>query len=289
MIPPAVTEDIASLEGDMVMIGSIIPHRLDYSLVNRLLGVQAVREDLKKIAVDDALSLLCNRVMDGRDMLRFAGDAPLNTDDAPRIELDAPRGLYLDKNKKTALEFSIHHSLASAGRAMIPPLENFPQLAKANDRERASLYHRIGRLYRQKVLVDKAYRLLTESVSLAPDSAGALLDLAQLFYSMGQSREAELAVIRSISLDPAPPEAYNLLATIYLNSGRLENAKDIASRLIDIHPGGHWGYWCLALVYLQKGEYAEARKNLVKVLQLIPDHEAARKYLASLDAKATVR
>lgn len=81
--------------GDLILLGSEEPHELDYERVEIALEKAEIGEDLSRIGVTSVGDLVRNFLAPANQLGRFVGDAPLNTDDRPRIEFSAPRSLYV--------------------------------------------------------------------------------------------------------------------------------------------------------------------------------------------------
>jgi len=82
--------------GDTVLVGGERPLHLDHETLERRLGQSRVADDLRRIGISDAADLVALLVLDVDDIPRYAGGAPLNTDDNAYLEFEAPRHLYFD-------------------------------------------------------------------------------------------------------------------------------------------------------------------------------------------------
>jgi spermidine synthase len=71
---------------EMLLLGSADPIVLDAARVAQRLGVPSVEAALAEVGVASAADLLATYVTDRAGLLEYAGDAPLVTDDRPRIE-----------------------------------------------------------------------------------------------------------------------------------------------------------------------------------------------------------
>ena len=80
--------------GDLILLGSEEPHALNFKRLQEMLDHWAVRGDLQRINVEDAQHILSTYLFGGETLRSYSAGAPLNSDDRPRIEFNAPRNLY---------------------------------------------------------------------------------------------------------------------------------------------------------------------------------------------------
>jgi spermidine synthase len=86
-----------AIEGaDIVVVGSDRPLDPDPALVERLLAHPPARDELASVGIRFPLDLVALHAMDRAQVLAFAGDAPLVTDDNLRVEYAAPLWLHTD-------------------------------------------------------------------------------------------------------------------------------------------------------------------------------------------------
>jgi spermidine synthase len=83
-----------SKPGDLLLVGSKQPHGLDHAHIERSLSDPDVHADLSRIGVDGTATLVRKFLLYGPALAEYTADRPLNTDDRPRIEFNAPRNLY---------------------------------------------------------------------------------------------------------------------------------------------------------------------------------------------------
>jgi hypothetical protein len=144
--------------GDILLVGSRNPMSLDYRRVSEAFRDPAIRRDLNSVSVENELSFLLNCAADQEDLKAFAGSAPLNTDDLPYIELNAPKGLYAAASHVLEDQFRIYEALAGSGRSALPPIENY------SDLDSAEVHTRMAQLLRGKLQKERAGRLLAGPV-----------------------------------------------------------------------------------------------------------------------------
>jgi spermidine synthase len=271
LIPPVIKQDIATLSGDMILIGSMTPVDPDYHRIQRMFAIPAIKADLHAIAVDDEMSFLCNYIMNRDEMKTFAADAILNTDDFPTIEMNAPKGLYYDKKESSAIEHSIHRAIASGSKQLLPPIRNYPPLSDTlSAKQWAALYDSIGLLCLRKALVDKACNLLEASLQHDENRPQTLLNLARIHQSLGETGKAVIVLHKALRLAPDLQEAYHILLTLYISRIQLNQAREIAARYMRLYPDRYWGYYGMALVDIQEKRWTQAKANLTRALTINP-------------------
>jgi len=76
------------------LIGSVDPIHHSRDWVEARLDDAPLEAQLKKLALADSIRLFGNLLAGPEELRAFAGDAPLNTDDRPRVTFGAPRFIY---------------------------------------------------------------------------------------------------------------------------------------------------------------------------------------------------
>jgi spermidine synthase len=155
LVPPARSAQAgqATPVGDMLLLGSFRPLPLDYGRAQEVLRSAEIREDLRRVGIEDELALLAVWAADREDLLAFAGEVPLNTDDRPFLELNAPKGLYSASNTRDQ-RLAMYGTLAGQGSRALPPLVNPPAWTGS-----ASVRERLAALYEDWLLPARARRL----------------------------------------------------------------------------------------------------------------------------------
>ena len=76
------------------LVGRAKPRNYSVDWVEQRLGDPDLERELKKLALADSIRLFGNLLAGPKALRDFAGDAPLNTDDHPRVTYGAPRFSY---------------------------------------------------------------------------------------------------------------------------------------------------------------------------------------------------
>jgi len=233
LIPPSSPEQgPPKLNGDMLLIGSEQTHALDHRRVQDLLKVPAIAGDLKQAGVTDDLSLALDYTLDQDDMRRLAGGAPYNTDDRPRIELEAPKGLYVgtDVNERT------YAALEKAAGEIVPPLVNAPLPDPQDAKALAGFYVDLASRFLGKMKVEQATRAYQAALKLEGDSAEAYAGLGQIRYFRGDLEQAESLLLRALAKNPSLKLPYDMLGLMYLRRGDLQRSRQMYAALGDLFP-----------------------------------------------------
>jgi spermidine synthase len=109
--------------GDYVLVASNAPVSLDLPLVaSRAAESRGIRDDLALFAPDPQ-ALLSRFVLGAEDIGRYAAGAPLNTDDLPLLEFNAPLGAFLETVDRN------HRHLLAARRREVPHVTGLDRIA----------------------------------------------------------------------------------------------------------------------------------------------------------------
>ncbi|MCI0706373.1 MAG: fused MFS/spermidine synthase [Ignavibacteriae bacterium] len=86
------------LDQDMILLASVEPLQIDYALVKEKFNIPAVRNDLRRIAIPDPMTLFSLQVLSEKSLERYVGAGVVNTEDLPLLEYWSPRDLFLQRN-----------------------------------------------------------------------------------------------------------------------------------------------------------------------------------------------
>jgi tetratricopeptide (TPR) repeat protein len=127
-----------------------------------------------------------------------------------------------------------------------------------------------------------AERYLRQSVALAPDFVGAIIDLAQVLKDEGRFEEAISNFRRAIELEPGNVKAQFLLGSALAPSALTYEAIEAYQRALELRPshvGAHLG---LGHVLKTVGRQKEAVDSYRECIRLRPDNGATYWSLANL-------
>ena len=135
-VPPVTKEGRAMLTADLLLVGSELPHALEWERLRGAFAQDAVAADLRSTGVlNDEMAILSGYAFSRADLLRYTDDralfprgTPLNTDDQPWIEFRAPRRNVLAPDLVPRLAQDMFRELGHLAADPLPPLRGHPGL-----------------------------------------------------------------------------------------------------------------------------------------------------------------
>ena len=249
------------VDRELVLIGSPDPLARDPATLRRRLAGDAVQASLAEVGLATLPDLLATVATDRRGLARFAGGAPLVTDDRPRVEYFARWGRRPPLMDPSPL-FAPHPDLGElvAGDAR--------DLRAAVDERRAVLaaLHRsawLSQLGRSREATSEARRALR----LAPDDPWVL-------WSTRRS-DAHLALLTGRARRLRQPGLWRDLAQRLWDRGRLAEAAEAYREALELRPGDaetllQYG----TLLWGPLGRRREGAEMLERFLREAPSHPA---------------
>lgn len=179
------------------------------------------------------------------------------------------------------LIISFFFLLLSACAGIAPTPENAPLVTpKIHDNHARSLYlYSRARLAVHEGDYPAALNLLREAISLEPDSARLLGEVADIKLKIGQVPEALEYIDKAIALDPNYRPPYILGGILMSSAGKDWEAADYLRKAIKIDPSKEDAYLHLALSLTRLFEYEEAVTTLKTLVKLNPDSILGYYYL----------
>ena len=223
-------------QSDLLLIGSLTPIRALDEGVRDAWMRPGVAADLAEVEVRSPFSILTLFVAGGSDLRRYAGDAPVQSDDRLALEFSAPRAIY---GRYQSANVGALESLAA--RAMPPgAVADSQARATAHDwRSRAAMQLKADApalAYRDSLeaaarapddpdvlaglvaaaaassRLDAAERHLREQIAQR-DSAAAEVELSRVLGARGDAKAAVATAQRGAALDPSSDRALEQLAS----------------------------------------------------------------------------
>lgn len=277
----------AHLVGDLLLIGSREPPPLDWRRIETAYADEAVAADLSAGGgLVDPVAFLASYAVGGDALRAWVNDVPrklpLNTDDHPLIELQAPRRAAMDPDDAGELARQIHADLASAAQPL-PPVVGWPALEGGPEGRAGALQALAGALLRA-ARTTQAEGLLEEAVEIDPDATDARLRLAELAWAGADVSAARALLEENLARDPAHVASAETLAGILANRGELESAEAVYRRLLAEVPSHAPGYLQLGALLVRRGELASARDALRRARELDPDLPGSGELLDRVEA-----
>lgn len=161
----------------------------------------------------------------------------------------------------------------------LPPADTTPPEVKA---EAQAVFEQAHSLIARNRLPE-ALTVMQRAVSMHPFHARAQNDLGVLYLSAGDHEKALAHLNLAHQLDPDHADTAKNLADAYMQLGRVEDTIQTFLDVVHRHPHDvealHW----LGTACASQGQTEQAAKLFSRILELKPDHTAAREALSALE------
>jgi spermidine synthase len=226
VVPPVGGEG-GTLSADLLLVGSLEPHALEWSRLQEALAGGPVGDDLRATGVvEDAAALLAAWTLDREALERYVQApgatraAPLNTDDTPWIEFAAPRRNVLPPAEVARQARAQYLAFAQAAPAAMAPLDGAPPAG-----ESAVLLRAVADRHVEAARPGRALAALQRAAVLDPSSADVWERLAGLYLDGRDYPRAEEAHRTLVRLRPADVPAHLRLGAVLARLGRWTDAR----------------------------------------------------------------
>lgn len=268
----------------------------------------AAAADLSRVGVADPALLWNMYVMRDGDIRRFAGDAPPNTDDDPRLEFHGQRDLHAQTDILTTADFlSFPRQLGPppAAQIAIEAMTTEKLLSLAATFEHAESTGNAFRYYRlafQKASggekeealagMDRSARLpderlfVTRALALPqtrPDTLESRTTLALETARSGNTARAQLLFAEYAAAHPQDAAARLNYGLFCLESRQFAAAIAQFQAAIALNPTYMPALEATAETYLQMHDAANSILWSRRILEVDPNHSVARKIIAALE------
>ncbi|MBI2861572.1 MAG: fused MFS/spermidine synthase [Chloroflexi bacterium] len=280
---------------DVLLIGSEQPIQLDYGRLLELMAQPQIKADMARTYFDDPLTLLSYFVMDEAGMERFARDAPLHTDDHPRLEFSSPHHLYEETTSANVRAFMQYQS------DVIPILTDLPLDGQSEPEVRDNLRRQLqpyaesrrlglqGEIQAWQRNLMGASDLLEESLRAQPQNRRAALFLGEVqyvlaknYFDLGLYEMAIPRYQRAVELRPDLLAARRGLAYSNGELGQVDEAiRQLQSILADF-PNDAPSWVALGAYLSQQQRWDEAETTFRKAIENRPSEYLAHNYLAGI-------
>jgi spermidine synthase len=221
------------LNGDLLMIGSREPISIDLKRVKQLFEAPAIKADLASCGIDNIESFVSNAILDRKGLLRLCEKAPINTDDYPFIEFNAPRGLFHNETELRKQIYIIYDAIQKADTSILPGIINDQVVASSRNKEELSeIYKNFGDLYAQKSMLFLAERAYKGAVRLNQNAAPMLE-----FYIKWQQYERAISWYeKEQSHFKNDFHTLELIRLAYSKTGKTQKAKEVENTMLREFP-----------------------------------------------------
>jgi len=195
-----------SLDKDMIIFASKQPIVVDYAALKAKFEIPAVRNDLSRIAVPDAMTLLSLQVLTEESLANYAGTGMVNTENLPVLEYRAPRDMFLHRTSTKLRDFDERTNFGGATLA----LKTAMMVNGLTDDEMLNIGNLHAQAFRGNTTL--GYRMLSTFHQKNPTNVRALRLLLQATDQFDRKEES-LRYAKSIAdLSPADPAALSSYA-----------------------------------------------------------------------------
>lgn len=147
----------------------------------------------------------------------------------------------------------------------------------------SNTYITLGIIYSKIHHPELADRVLNRLAQFDPYNVSMLTNHIVVLKEMGREAEANKLKERLDSLDPHPPMSYYFLAQSELKAGHFETAKRLIEKEISRDPDHHEYEFGLALVYYNLNNREQAKKHLIRAIELTRAGQKHELYRAKLE------
>src|SRR5262245_36879131 len=238
-----------------------------------------------------------------RDLVRYAGDARLQTDDAMALEYSAPRGIYgrttvdnaailrrvadsVPPPVRLATEGAGDAAWTSRGTMLLkadafgPAYDAFLKAATLNSRNVAALEGLSDAAAGARREKDEEAWLTARSAR-EPANAAVSVELARVLASTGRYEQALEAATRAVDRAPADPRAGEQLASILADAGDADRLSLVADRLIERFPNRPDPMYYRATALFLRGRNEDAITAVRPLVAEHPDHARAQNLMGA--------
>jgi tetratricopeptide (TPR) repeat protein len=163
--------------------------------------------------------------------------------------------------------------------------EYMEALEELDVEDRPIVFAALADTYLHEERTDEAREQLTRALEIDPDHVPSLLGMMTILVDEGNFQEANEVLVRLPADQEIHPTLMMKLAQGYYNSDQMEETKMILDRTIRDYPDEAIAYYFRGLTELNLNEVEGAREDMLKFLELAPDHaeaEAAREIIGFL-------
>ncbi len=286
-------------DGDLLFIGAARPidDRLR-ALPERWAALPAVRGDLAAVSVGDVSALLSLFLGDQRLLARFAGGAPVQTDDRLQLEFSGPRSIYGRSSSDHAIRLRAlserigipgwiadERRTAPAawwrGRARMEmdaeafnmayeALMRATELGADDPETLDALARAAAATHHETELVERLRTLLVRQ----PSSVAVRVELSRVLAVRGEVQEA-LDLVSRPGVAPGSTQTLEQAASIYADQQDLDRLDALVGEMQRADPNRDATLYYAATARYLRGQVAEAIDLAGRVVQANPRHARA--------------
>ncbi|MBI4603069.1 MAG: fused MFS/spermidine synthase, partial [Planctomycetes bacterium] len=279
-----------------LLIGGPDPFAVDPEGIRRRLADPRVSRDLavsylgdRSATLADVEGVLAGFLLGPQGLARFAGGAPLYTDDRPILEFSWVRFPAWGPERADLLVLANVEAIAGRLEEVTPyltvPLDpaTFEKVRALRDRYVGHLaavgYDNLATRAAAVGRIADAFRWYAEAIRAQPDFAQAHYNLGNLHLRLRRFEEAIPHFTEATRLDRSLAEARYALGLALQSLGRYPEALERHRQVIALRPDFDLPYLEAARLQHHLGDAEGAAATLRALLQRRPDHPQAREFL----------
>jgi spermidine synthase len=265
------------VERELILLGSDLPLTLSEAALAERLAPEPVRRSLARVGLAEPEALLATALLDREGLLRLAGEAPLVSDDRPRVEYFARYGRRPSPPQAAPLAAA---PLPLERLVDGPVSEGFRQRF---ERARRALLAALGSVWAFEAgRPAEGKQLILGALLLRPEDP-------YLLWAAGLSDEHLERMRRRAESHPEDRRGWQVLGEALMHRNRVGEAVEAYRRALALDPNDVETLLPLGVILAESTEMrAEGRRYLIRVLEIAPAHpraEVVRRLLAALDGR----
>jgi tetratricopeptide (TPR) repeat protein len=197
--------------------------------------------------------------------------------DAIRIQMERVPEVVVEARKRAEINKRLQKAdeLRREGQIEAAREEYTEALKELDVEDQPIVFAALADTYLREERTDEAREQLTRALEIDPNHVPSLLGMMTILVDEGKFQEADELLARMPADQEIHPTLMMKLAQGYYNSDQMEKAKMILDRTIRDHPDEAITYYFRGLTELNLNEVENAREDLLKFLELAPDHAEA--------------
>ncbi|MCP4725139.1 MAG: tetratricopeptide repeat protein [bacterium] len=149
--------------------------------------------------------------------------------------------------------------------------------------QRGNPYAGLAEVYRRQENEQQLEETLRAYLQVTEYGAEESLELAQILLNKNNTKDAEMYLKKSFEVDPFEASAHKILAELYENRQQYNEAVSERRILVALDPlDKARAYYELALTLFNNKQYTDAKKEVLKSLELAPGFREAQKLLLKI-------
>ncbi len=295
-------------EGDLLLIGGLgsVESRLEN--VARTWARQAVASDLDAVHAHDSFAVLSLYLGGGSFMARYAGGAPMQTDDQTSLEFSAPRSIYGQSTNanvvtlhRVSAEITLPPIVASArSRASATQWRNRGLMELSAGAYRTA-YEDLARVLREDPSDEQALEALPRAAAGCDrmiDATALMRDLAErrppvlaarrhysrVLAAQGMIAEAFAEAEETVHLAPDDLKVHEQFALLAADAADLPRLQWVVGRMDARWPDAAPTLYARASLLFLGGRFGEAAAVATRLLALTPRDARVLNLLGAADA-----